>query len=411
MKFRYFQLFFFLFAICAFTKAQTSSSPYTLFGAGQIEQEGSGTNHAMGGTGIALRSSYRTLNNINPASYCGIDSLAFILDIGVFGKYTNFDRGSVRISKYFGNFKYMAMGTRLYKWWGASIGITPYSSVDYEINTTDQIEGGVGIYSRDYNGSGGITKFYFGNAFTPIKNLSLGINIAYLLGTIEQLESVVTSEFSYDIIKTYSVHNLMLDYGLQYKLDKNKWNYTFGVVYGNKRSLQSNTSLKLINTTFSDTIDLDHNDQNFIIPQKIGLGFAAELKNKFRVGVDYERRDWSELKFNNPLLKTRNSNRISMGMEYTPVKSIHDGWLMRCYYRVGLNYTNSYLIIDGEPINSMAMTVGIGMPLKRQLSTINLSFEMGQNGTTKNNLIKETYYLVHVNFSLSDYWFQKPKYD
>jgi len=42
---------------------------------------------------------------------------------------------------------------------------------------------------------------------------------------------------------------------------------------------------------------------------------------------------------------------------------------------------------------------------------INLSLEAGMNGTKENGLIRENYLLLHLNMSLRDIWFMKPKYD
>jgi hypothetical protein len=42
---------------------------------------------------------------------------------------------------------------------------------------------------------------------------------------------------------------------------------------------------------------------------------------------------------------------------------------------------------------------------------INIALEAGQNGTTAKGLIKENYYILHINLSLHDIWFLKPKYD
>ena len=49
-------------------------SPYSRYGIGELEDGGFGRNAAMGRTGIALQSPNH-LNNINPASYAGMDSL------------------------------------------------------------------------------------------------------------------------------------------------------------------------------------------------------------------------------------------------------------------------------------------------------------------------------------------------
>jgi hypothetical protein len=139
--------------------AQITFSPYTFFAAGQIEPGGSGSNHALGGTGIAFKSD-RSLNNINPASYGGIDSLSFLFDIGVYGKYSQFVTHSNSQHKFESNFIYIAMGFRLNKWWMASLGAAPYSSIGYTINTTNVLEGELSYYFKTYTGSGGINKFY-----------------------------------------------------------------------------------------------------------------------------------------------------------------------------------------------------------------------------------------------------------
>jgi len=49
--------------------------------------------------------------------------------------------------------------------------------------------------------------------------------------------------------------------------------------------------------------------------------------------------------------------------------------------------------------------------MKNDYSMINLSLDAGQNGTTSKGLIKENYFILHINLSLHDIWFLKPKYD
>lgn len=55
--------------------------------------------------------------------------------------------------------------------------------------------------------------------------------------------------------------------------------------------------------------------------------------------------------------------------------------------------------------------MGVGIPMKRELSNINVSFELGDYGTLSDDLIKENYLLIHLNISLQDKWFQKRKVD
>jgi hypothetical protein len=69
------------------------------------------------------------------------------------------------------------------------------------------------------------------------------------------------------------------------------------------------------------------------------------------------------------------------------------------------------LIIKNNAIDSKSINFGFGIPVRRERSMINLAFEIGKLGTTNNDLIKENYGILHINFTLSDVWFQKAKYE
>jgi len=55
------------------------------------------------------------------------------------------------------------------------------------------------------------------------------------------------------------------------------------------------------------------------------------------------------------------------------------------------------------------MSFGISLPMGLRISNINLGFELGQRGTTENNLIKENFYTFRLSLSLNDKWFKKQK--
>ena len=48
---------------------------------------------------------------------------------------------------------------------------------------------------------------------------------------------------------------------------------------------------------------------------------------------------------------------------------------------------------------------------RKRKSEINLSVEVGERGTTNNNLIKEQFLHFQIGLSLRDIWFVKRKYD
>jgi len=79
-------------------------------------------------------------------------------------------------------------------------------------------------------------------------------------------------------------------------------------------------------------------------------------------------------------------------------------------YRFGVKYDKTFVQIGNNDINQYAMTFGFGFPLPRNRSSfykINLSAELGQRGTEKNNLVRDRYLGLHLGFTLNDKWFQK----
>jgi hypothetical protein len=111
----------------------------------------------MGGAGIAFRPG-NSLNNVNPASYSGLDSMRIITEFGLQGKLYTLSSSNENQTGYTGNLNYVAMGFRYNRWMGGSFGIIPFSSVGYSIDKENTVEGTNAKYTSQYTGSGGITQ-------------------------------------------------------------------------------------------------------------------------------------------------------------------------------------------------------------------------------------------------------------
>jgi len=74
----------FLFLTSGIFAQQRTYSPYSRYGIGEVQESGFGRNFSMGNTGIALKSPYH-LNDMNPASYAGMDSISFYFEGGLTG--------------------------------------------------------------------------------------------------------------------------------------------------------------------------------------------------------------------------------------------------------------------------------------------------------------------------------------
>ncbi len=391
------------------SRSQVSNSVYSMFGVGQIVDNTYGINKSLGGTGIAFQSG-RSINHLNPASYFGLPASSFILEIGAYGIYNTASNSSTSQTSKNINVSYFAVGLYFAQWWAFSAGIVPFSSMEYEINSKAGIEGETTIYEKSYAGSGGLNRIYFGNSFKIIDNLSIGFNASYIFGPITQSEIALSnSNFSgYEIKRERSTSTFYLDYGLQYTLPDSDWSYTMGLTYGGRKKLNTTDEYEFIYGETSAILEGDE-DPAIKIPQKLGVGISFQRKANFRTGLDYQWKNWANSSFRNSNLVTKNSNRFSFGLEYSPGGPRAENWFETLFYRFGAYYLNSYLQIDKTRINSKGINIGVGIPYDANI--FNLSLEYGEEGTLEKGLIKTDYWLIYLSVSLFEFWLTNPRSD
>ena len=396
--------FFLMILVPVTLTSQITTSPYSIFGLGILEGNSSGLSRAMGGTNIAFLSE-NAINYGNPASYDGLDSLLTIFEIGVFSKYSMFQTSHNNQSLLNANFRYMSMGFRIAPWLSTSFGFTPYSSVGYRINSTAFLEGTSIEYPKTYIGNGGVNRVYLGGAVSFIKNLSLGVNASYLFGDITHVEASEIYEFSLEDI-TY-LSNFTFNYGLNYQVDVNDWKYNVGFIYSDGKKLNTRNTTT-IETKYEKEV-LKSRKYRYSIPRTVGAGLSVR-KDFFKAGVDYEWSNWEEVDFSSTYLHTRNSNRISAGVEF-PSQGLRKGSSRMILFRFGGEFRESYMVIKGVPIDYRAVSMGLGLPLKGVVSVVNATLEFGQNGTMKRDLFRENFVTLSLDLSLRDLWFRKRQYN
>jgi len=404
--------------------SSSTSSPYSRYGIGTLNGYSSGRSSAMGGIGIGSRYGYQ-INTGNPASYTAVDSMTFLMDFGVNSKHTIYQSDNLKNGSNEVNFNYLAFSFPVKKWWAAAFGVLPLSDKGYNILASQESTNGTALTT--ISGSGTLTKAFFGNAFNIGKHLSVGVNAWYLFGTLSDSYylNFPNDAASYDYLETnkLTVHNFGLTAGMQYTWKtkkKNQW--TLGVVFEPKQNMSSKYAVlqerelfrnSSTNSPIIDTIyHKEDTGSGLTLPQTYGAGLTYTYKNKIIIGADVYHQKWSEVQFlgtTSPYLT--NSTRYSSGFEITPdAYSIRNYW-SRVQYRAGLFYEKSYLTINGEQINGYGVTMGLGMPFSRALSSLNISAELGRLGTTQNNLIQESYAKFTVHLLLHDRWFIKRKFE
>jgi hypothetical protein len=393
-------------------RAQNNSSPYSILGIGDIEESQFNRTAGMANTGISYRSSNYVIHN-NPASYSELQEQLFIVEASARGKFVSYygnDINGLNNTTRDFSIERLSMGMRINKWWGSSVGIMPFSTANYSFSGRKTIQGSNVYTIADYEGTGGVNQFYWGNGFKLSKHISIGINAAYLSGSLTQKETLAGTSVSDMIVTTKNIYlrNFYPTYGLQYftKLSK-KWDFNFGATYARKQDLQAEYSATVTNggtTTIKD--EITKNDF-FTIPNSTGLGISFTRNKKLTLAADYRYQAWSALDYKGFNYSLQNSERLSLGME---ISRKQQGWqtvLESMYYQAGLFYDKSYLDIYDQQLRDAGITVGMGFNSKRNALGYHLAFEYGIRGTQNKGLIQEKYGKITVTLSYKDFWLTK----
>lgn len=393
-------------------KAQNNTrSPYSMYGLGELRSQLNPVNSAMGGAGFAL-SSNNFINTLNPASYCGIDSLNFIFDTGVDGTYSTFNSQGESASLQNANFSYLALGWRINSKISAGFGVNPFSSTGYEINTTASIEGVNAEYPLSIIGTGDISRAYAVISYEPAKSLSIGLKTSFLFGTVEQ-----TQYHDLTIIGTNSVinettdyfHNFYWEFGAQYAFEVKNYNVTVGAIYCPGQHLVNRHDITTYSSSGSIYDESSEYEDNFNIPEEFGLGIAISNNKNLLYALDAGFQKWSGYDYDLSGVTLKNNPYLRTGLEFTPTMNFMAPLYKRISYRIGFQYAKSYLELRGIQLDEYNVSCGFGVPFRNNKSKIDVSIEAGTKGTTSNQLIQENFVRMRIGFSLKDLWFQQRK--
>jgi len=408
-----------IFAFFSFTGwAQNSTnSPYSGFGIGELEMSSGGRNTGMGHTGIALKSNL-FLNTTNPASLTVIDPQSFILDMGVHFSYTNLENSSKSVDVNNGNLSWLQMGFPISKRIFGGISLNPKSSVGYNIYTKRTIQGTTSEFPAIYEGTGGLSEAAGLLAFKLNDFISFGAKAGYIWGNVTQTEEQKTtiSSTTYTIDQEDKTHysGVYFDLGSQVTIPvSSKSTLIWGVVAGINSHLNSTRSTTITKTygTTTDVITSDSKSYNCMnLPIDLGTGISLLYGPKWVGTFDFRRSDWKDASLNISSRKLSTNNIFSGGIEFSP-KNKSNLLKQATHYRLGYRYETGYLKVYNQQIHGQGITFGVGLPIRKEMSFANFTVELGTRGTKEANLVKEKYIKLTASFNLWDKWFIKRQYE
>jgi hypothetical protein len=408
----------------SFVVSQTNTgSPYSLNELGEINFLGNVSNLSMGGIDSAIDSIEFNINN--PSSLAKLKTTNYL--IGTFYKSTGISNVNSTDNINTANINYIAVGIPT-KRFGFGFGVLPYSSVGFNLQSTDEYNTANSINSRLFGADGNINRAFVSIGLPLLKYFSLGASANYNFGKFNYEKFNLIENVNYGIFSNSSSEISGFTYNFSSNLSiPLKNDFKLNLVYSyypdgdldsfNIESLYTSNTSSITLESLGDFVDVDLNSRGLEntklpVPKKSIYSLGLEKKNSWFIGFQYESKLSSN--FENVFLDTqnvsyRNANSLSIGGYIIPDSSSLTSYWKRVKYRFGIKNEKKSIIVNNLPINHFSLNLGLGLPIAG-LSKANLGLEIGKVGDN-NSLVKENYFALRLGLSLNDVWFIKRKYN
>jgi hypothetical protein len=408
----------------SFVVSQTNTgSPYSLNELGEINFLGNVSNLSMGGIDSAIDSIEFNINN--PSSLAKLKTTNYL--IGTFYKSTGISNVNSTDNINTANINYIAVGIPT-KIFGFGFGVLPYSSVGFNLQSTEEYNTANSITSRLFGAEGNINRAFVSIGLPLLKYLSLGASANYNFGKFNYEKFNLIENVNYGIFSNSSSEISGFTYNFSSNLSiPLKNDFTLNLVYSfypegdldsyNIESLYTSNTSSITLESLGDFVDVDLNSRGLEntklpVPKKSIYSLGLEKKNSWFIGFQYESKLSSN--FENVFLDTQNvsyrdSNSLSIGGYIIPDSSSLISYWKRVKYRIGIKNEKKSIIVNNLPINHFSLNLGLGLPIAG-LSKANLGLEIGKVGDN-DSLVKENYFALRLGLSLNDVWFIKRKYN
>lgn len=422
---------FLLLAFCSFLVTgvfgQAAPTPFSTFGIGERYGNALIHNQGMGGVGIGTPQ-YWYLNNQNPALLV-YNSLT-LFEAGIVGEFKTISGDTLNERSTGGNMNYLAMAfpirprdvTKRLRW-TTSVGLMPYTNVNYNLQYTDDVDGNTNTVIEEEKGSGGLTQLYWSNGYRISKNVSLGLKATYIFSSIlnEYSNAVAgtgqTIPYKIYVSERTYVKDFSFTPGVAFNFDSimgGKSNLHIGAIYSFATDLNATKKSKLNRTNLTDnlidSLTLSSASGSLHLPAEFGFG-ASLIRRNWVIGMDFTYQDWADFESIDPEdeQNLEASWRVAIGSEFTPDPYAYESLFKKSTYRLGLSMEKMPFLPNNQQVRDFGINFGISVPTGR--SSLDLAFKVGKRGNRTENILEETYFKVYFGLTLNDQWFIRRKFD
>ena len=393
--------------ICLNAAAQSSTSPYAMFGTGAIDNGNHGWTGGMAGLGVGLRED-NTLNSSNPAALTAIKEKTFVFDAAVNGNiiyYSGQGRSAVSGT---GNIDRLGLGFRAGSFVTLSAGLHPLTTVEYSIHKSTFKNGASEKFDSYFTGSGGLHKIYLSLGFDVFRDLSIGVTGSLVMGQITKTES---SDYWTAVAKSVSDITPYIDFGLQYhRKIGNSRTVTAGLAGGLEKDFSLHNTYSLSDNSDSTIVSekvLASSEQ--ILPAYISTGVSYS-STSLTAGVDYSFHKYSAMDADSDFIRYKDRNRLTVGLSYIPGKYDVRHYWKRIKFQCGAYIDDSCIAASGSKGLNWGVSVGMVFPIRNSTSFYwSLNFKRLTFPLQNRNTIPESSAGLTFGVSFGERWFERRK--
>lgn len=392
-----------------------AGSGYSRFGVGEIRHFPHERSAGMGGAHIGVLGTY-TIDAINPAAWTPINRMRFAIGTSYDGYAIEDGSSATFLSAATFNGFTFAVPLSTENGFVLGLGLTPYSAVNYNVNTTVDVP--PFPYTLKQEGQGGLSNASLGLSYLLGHHWHVGVKMNYLFGTLHHKTA--------QLFQSSQLTNVSLDRATQLK----GATFTFGTIFSGLKNLfsLSESDAMTVGAIFTTGAGLTTSQENFYeytsgggitgrdtvlvaegsssLPFMFGLGLSYTSNERFTLATDFSYQKWSTFDFvGNPSPGLRNSYRLSAGGEFLPRRDVTATYWERTSYQFGAFYTATEVNVNGKGIDEYGVTGGMGLPLFGE-TRLSIAIQYSIRGTIdveKDNILR-----VAFTLNAGELWFFRP---
>lgn len=309
---------------------------------------------------------------------------------------------------------------------GVSASFTPVTSSSYRTyqQGMEVLESGAVndtlIYEIDNRGSGGINRAELGFGWRINSNISVGYAGSLIFASIKNDVRSAFLDPSYQTVN-YQLRTSGLGFGNRFGTY-----LTFSDLFSGQDQLNIGVTASLPvqldaeriqkTNTSNETITLKDGPAlgkgNISLPMTVNAGMSYRPIQRLLIAAEGKYESWSD--FENEINTNANQlytdrYKVGGGIGYFPFYSNSNKFLSNFKYRLGASYDTGHLKVNGQSIETLKFSFGLGIPSQRSASSIDISFDYGFRGTNTDNLVKEQIWGIRLSLNLAERMFYIPR--